>query len=373
MKKNKNLMKLFLAAVLLIVLSVACEGPEGPAGPQGPAGPAGDSYVNWEGYAEGIVCAQCHNYDYDTVYYVWGRKYQWDISKHAAGGDFERNANSCAGCHTTEGFVQAYMGHTVTGNTNASPPGCFACHSPHSRGDFSLRTTEPVDIQSAVAGVPDFTFNYGDGNLCVACHKPRSLSPEPDPTKTAITDTIKITSSRWYPHYGVNGQMLAGTGGFEFEGKQYSNSYHTSATLILEEGCKVCHMADPVAGTGQGGGHTMMIRYEGTHGEDQELTTGCLTPGCHSEPFEIDYHGVQTETEELLDSLHTLLVDRGWLDADGLVVASSSNPLKIAPEALSGALFNYFFIEHDLSEGVHNTNYATQLLNDSIEMLNNNP
>ncbi|MCW8806261.1 MAG: hypothetical protein OQK56_07370 [Ignavibacteriaceae bacterium] len=373
MKKTKNLMKLFLAAVLLIVLSIACEGPEGPAGPEGPQGPPGESYVNWEGYAEGIVCAQCHNYDYDTVYFVWGRKYQWAISKHAIGGDFERNSSTCAGCHTTEGFIEDQMGMPVSGNVNASPPGCFACHSPHSRADFSLRTTDPVMVNSAVAGVPDFEFNYGDGNLCVACHKTRSLSPEPDPTKTAITDTINITSSRWYPHYGVNGQMLAGTGGFEFEGKQYSNSYHTSANLILEEGCKVCHMADPNAGTGQGGGHTMMIRYEGTHGEDQELTTGCLTPGCHSEPFEVDYHGVQTETEELLDSLHTLLIDRGWLTSSGLVNASSSNPLKIAPESLSGALFNYFFIEHDLSEGVHNTNYATQLLNDSIEMLNNNP
>ncbi len=39
--------------------------------------------------------------------------------------------------------------------------------------------------------------------------------------------------------------------------------------------------------------------------------------GCHSEPFEIDYDGVQTETHELLDSLHTLLVDRGWITASG--------------------------------------------------------
>ena len=111
MKQTKNLMKLFLAAVLLIVLSVACEGPEGPAGPEGPQGPPGDSYVNWEGYAEGIVCAECHNYDYDTTYFVWGRKYQWAISKHAIGGDFERNSSSCAGCHTTEGFIEDQMGY----------------------------------------------------------------------------------------------------------------------------------------------------------------------------------------------------------------------------------------------------------------------
>ena len=369
MKQINNLIKLLLAGSLIVAF-MACEGPEGPQGPQGEQGPPGGSYVNWEGFAEGIVCAQCHNYDYDTLYYVWGRKYQWAISKHAVGGDFERNSSTCAMCHTTEGFIEDQMGKPVTGNVNASPPGCFACHSPHSNANFALRTTEPVVISSAVAGVPDFTFDYGDGNLCVACHKTRSLSPEPDPNSS---DPISITSSRWYPHYGVQGQMLAGTGGFEFAGEAYSNSYHTNATLILEQGCEVCHMADPVAGTGQGGGHTMMIRYEGTHGEDQELTTGCLVAGCHTEPFEIDYKSVQTETEELLDSLHTLLIDRGWLTSSGLVNASSSNPLVITPGWLSGAMFNYFFVEHDLSEGVHNTNYTTQLLETSIEALNANP
>ena len=371
MKQIKILLKLLVATVLLVGMFAACEGPQGPAGPQGEQGIQGDpgpgSVVNWEGYKEGIVCASCHNPDYDTTYFVWGRKYEWILSKHSYGGDYERNAASCAGCHTTEGFVQSQTGRTVTDNVHASPPGCFACHSPHSRGDFSLRTTDPVTVSSAVAGVSDLTFDYGKGNLCVACHKTRSVSPEPDPNSS---DPLTITSSRWYPHYGVQGQMLAGTGGFEFTGVSYSSSYHTIAQTIKDEGCVICHMADPNAGTGIGGGHTMNIRYEGTHGEAQELTTGCTTTGCHGTPMEIDYNGVQTETEELLDSLHTLLVQRGWLTADDLVNASSSNPLVITPGYLSGALFNYFFVEHDLSEGVHNTNYAQKLLQSSIDILN---
>jgi hypothetical protein len=329
--------------------------------------------VNWEGYADGIVCAECHNPDFDTTYFVWARKYQWLLSKHSYGGDFERNAASCAACHTTEGFIQDQMGRTVTDNVHASPPGCFACHSPHSRADFSLRTIDPVTVASAVEGVPDLVFDYGKGNLCVACHKTRSLSPKPDPTKTAQTDVITITSSRWYPHYGVQGQMLAGEGGFEFQGYTYTNSFHTNSSVIQDEGCVLCHMADPNAGTGIGGGHTMNIRYEGTHGEDQELITGCTVTGCHVTPFEVNYEDVQTETEELLDSLHTLLINRGWVnEQSGLVNASSSNPLVISPAYLAGAMFNYFFIEHDLSLGVHNTRYAQQLLESSIEELNNN-
>lgn len=375
MKQLKNVLKLIVAGLLLVGMFVACEGPEGPQGPQGdPGDPGPGSVVNWEGFKEGIVCASCHNPDYDTTYFVWARKYQWLLSKHSFGGDFERNSSSCAACHTTEGFVQDQLGRTVTSQVNASPPGCFACHSPHSNADFSLRNEDPVTVASPVEGVADLLFDYGKGNLCVSCHKTRSINPKPDPTKTAQTDIITITSSRWYPHYGVQGQMLAGTGGFEFQGESYTNSFHTNSDIIKDEGCVICHMAEPNAGNGIGGGHTMNIRYEGTHGDEQELLTGCNVTGCHGGGLEeIDYDGIQTETHELLDSLHTLLVNRGWInEQSGLVNASSSNPLVISPAYLAGAMFNYYFIEHDLSLGVHNTKYAQKLLEDSINELNAN-
>jgi hypothetical protein len=43
--------------------------------------------------------------------------------------------------------------------------------------------------------------------------------------------------------------------------------------------------------------------------------------------------------------------------------------LKIAPESRAGALYNYFFIEHEGSFGVHNTKYALELLQSSIAEL----
>jgi hypothetical protein len=384
----KNTLKLLIAGMLLTGLFIACEGPEGPAGPKGDPGDPGEpggTFVNWEGFKEGIVCADCHNPDFDTVYYVWARKYQWELSKHAFGGDFDRNSATCADCHTTEGYIQAWQGKTVTAHVNASPPGCFACHSPHSRADFSLRTEDPVTLLSAVAGVPDFEFDYGKGNLCASCHKPRTLSPKPDPTQTANTDTLTITSSRWYPHYGVQAQMIAGTGGFEFANYNYTgNSNHVDNLVIKEEGCIICHMADPNVGGGIGGGHTMNIEYLNTSGNPVYLLTGCTVAGCHNATgFTIDHIGFsagltggmgsQTATEMYLDSLHTLLVNEGWLNPNtGLVNASGSNPLKIAPAAKAGALFNFFFVEHDLSKGSHNTRYALELLISSIEVLTAN-
>jgi hypothetical protein len=359
----------------------ACEGPEGPAGPKGDQGDPGEqgepgeNVVNWEGFAEGIKCADCHNPDTETTFFVWGRKYEWILSKHAIGGDYERNTKDCASCHTTEGYVQSQTGRTVTDNVHASPPGCFACHSPHSRADFSLRTVDPVTILSAIEGVPNYTFDYGKGNLCVACHKTRSMTaPKPDPTKTATTDVITITSSRWYPHYGVQGQMLAGEGGFEFQGETYSNSSHTDAQAIKDEGCGICHMA--LEARNPAGGHSMWLETE-----EGELTVGCnLAGGCHNGGLDsLNYDGKQAIIHGLLEELATLLLEREWIfvpEGGGYSVNAGKGtgvprqgPLKIAPAYLSGAMYNFFFVEHDLSHGGHNYDYAKKLLEDSIAKL----
>lgn len=380
MKKLKNLIGLLIAAVVLVGMFAACEGPEGPAGPKGDKGDPGDPadpFVNWEGYKEGIKCADCHNPDVDTLYFVWARKAQWSFSKHAVGGAYTENAGRCSYCHTTEGFIQAYLGQPITDHSLSSPIGCFACHSPHSRAEFSLRTTDPVTFTPGVVGAPEETFDYGKGNLCANCHRPRvpaygssNITPMPDPTKTAPTDTITIKTARWYQHYGVQAPMLAGVNGFEFQGYTFQNSFHTNSDVIKAEGCVICHMAEEVETTL--GGHSMNLADE----EDNELTVGCTVEGCHSTPMELDYDGVQTATQELLDSLATMLLNRNWikqnLDGSYSCNASNSAPLKIAPEYLSGAMYNFFFVEHDLSLGVHNTKYAQQLLEASIEVLNSN-
>lgn len=390
MRKLKNLLQLFLVVIISASIFISCEGPTGPQGekgdkgdkgdpgeigppgPVGPPGPQGEpgepgqSYVSWEGYKEGIQCAMCHDADSDSLYYTPARTFQYMKSKHYTGSGYLENSSTCAGCHTTEGFIQFSRGQTVTSHPNASPPGCFTCHSPHSRADFSLRIEDPVTMLAGVEGVADYTFDYGKGNLCASCHKPRTIYPKPDPTKTAQTDIITITSSRWYQHYGVQGSMLSGNGGFEFQGYNYTNSYHTAASLIQDEGCIICHMA--LEERNPAGGHTMWLEYD-----DMEMVAGCNVTGCHNNNLlSLDYDGVQTETEILLDSLKALLLYRDWITPSGTVNASSSNPLVISPAYLSGAIFNYFFVEHDGSFGVHNANYAQRLLESSIEVLNSN-
>ena len=368
--------KLLNASLILLVISaIVYTGCEGPAGPPGPKGDTGDlSY--FEGFAPGIKCNGCHDASRDSTYNVAGRVYQWQQSKHAVGGDIERNGLSCAGCHTTEGFIQRMAGKPVTDQLHPSPPGCFACHSPHAKGDFSLRNASPVTITSNITGVPNATFDYGKGNLCVQCHQTRSMSPKMD--GNAPGDSLIITTSRWYSHYGVQGQMILGDGGFKFPGYTYSgNGYHSSAQLIKQEGCITCHMAEPVypasSGTGKAGGHTWWIGYE-YNGQQLAVLTGCKTAGCHPTITTVDYKGVQTAVKANLDTLKQLLGQRGWIETNtasssyGLVKLTGGK-LVIKPAIKAGALYNFFFVEHDLSEGVHNPPYALDLLRSSIAEL----
>ncbi len=278
-----------LAAVLFVALAFSlfgCKGPEGPVGPAGTSGKDGQNagFVYFDGFKDSLKCASCHNPEQDTTFYVRGRVYQWEESRHGGGTAWEENRTSCAECHTTEGFIRKTKNMTIPDIANPTPPGCFACHSPHSNGDFSLRTTTSTQLTLAsnITGVAASTFNLGKGNLCVGCHHPRTLSPLPDPTKTnPATDTLKITNARWYAHYGVQGQILTGFGAFQFgDAAAYAKTTaHSANAPISTEGCVACHMADYSPANAYGGkigGHTMKISYtpEGST-TAVELLNGC--------------------------------------------------------------------------------------------------
>ena len=62
---------------------------------------------------------------------------------------------------------------------------------------------------------------------------------------------VTITSSHWGPHHGPQASMLAGAGGFEFDGYSYPSSPHTG---LVADGCVACHMAAPQGN--YAGGHT---------------------------------------------------------------------------------------------------------------------
>jgi hypothetical protein len=361
-KTVKNFLTVLTAIALLGL--IACEGPAGPAGKDGATGTAGKDagFVYFDGFKADLKCASCHNPDTDTVYFKAAATFQWSNSKHANGGTAFESRNTCAECHTTEGFVQKMNGVTVTEQANSTPVGCFACHSPHKDGDFGLRKSTAVTLFSNLTGVADYTFDYGKGNLCVQCHRPRTQAVKLDPSKstiTALTDSIKITSGRWYSHYGVQSQMLMGKGGYEWANgpEPIGNSFHTTSSAIKSDGCTICHMTKAVGN--YSGGHSMKLDHE----EEGENLNGCKVSGCHGTTLtKLDYKGAMTTTHKNLDTLKILLAQAGYLDT----VAMQAKLVTIKPSNKAGALWNFFLVEHDMSAGIHNTAYANALLRNSI-------
>jgi hypothetical protein len=368
-----------LAAVFFVALAFSlfgCKGPEGPVGPAGTSGKDGQNagFVYFDGFKDSLKCATCHNPEQDTTFYLGGRVLQWEASLHGGGTAWEENRSSCAECHTTEGFIRKTKNMTIPDIADPTPPGCFACHSPHSNGDFSLRTTTSTQLTLAsnITGVAASTFNVGKGNLCVGCHHPRTLSPLPDPTKTQTTDTLKITNNRWYAHYGVQGQILTGFGAFQFgDAAAYAKTTaHSTNAPISTDGCVVCHMADYSPANAYGGkigGHTMKISYTAEGSTTAvELLNGCKN--CHSSITKLDYNSKITTFNANMDTLKNLLVAKNWIDAsDAIVIPTTGDKtLKIVPASRSGALFNYMMLLHDGSHSVHNPAYANDMVRASI-------
>jgi hypothetical protein len=365
----KQIAAAVLALLAIALVATGCRGPEGPAGPQGPPG-SGVSIEALEGFAPGIQCASCHTPDQDTTYFLLARRYQHEHSKHFTGGHVDRNTAGCARCHTSEGYLRYWLYGQDVAATQASPISCFACHSPHARNDFSIRNPNTVAIKSNITGVADLQFNFGAGNQCVTCHQTRDMSPKM-PAAFNPGDSLTITTNRWYSHYGVQGQMFAGNGGYVWPGETAPANGHHNVPALQENACAMCHMATPAGGNDAvSGGHSMKIRYSSTGTDTLFNLAGCNTSGCHSGVTKTQLLAFYQPVEDSLELLKDRLVELGYINASTeLVNASSSSPLKL-PVERAGALYNYFFIEHDFSRGVHNYQYARFLIRTSLAHLN---
>jgi formate-dependent nitrite reductase cytochrome c552 subunit len=342
------------------LMFIGCEGdigPQGPAGVQGPQGPQGPGGANGQNGQNGAEsCLECHG----NNQLITAKIFQWENSIHALGGHYERNAASCAGCHTSQGFLD----RIATGEMNASadvadplPQNCYTCHNIHQSytdADWSLTSQDPVTLW-----VTGETVDIGKGNQCINCHQARVPSPAIPAPGTAGTFTV--TSSRFGPHHGAQGMAFTGKGGFEV-GTGYTNSAHTA---VITNSCITCHMAD-VAGGRDAGGHTFRVVSE-----DGELNTnGCVTCHSNTDALETLVEDTQAEIAQLLNDLGTKLIEKGFLrDNFESVNASSSAPLELTAEEL-GALWNYQYVREDQSFGIHNYKYIKTLLENSIAALN---
>ena len=92
---------------------------------------------------------------------------------------------------------------------------------------------------------------------------------------------------------------------------------------------------------------------------------------CHTTATDFDVNGVQTAVQTKSDQLKGLLVNGGVLtcttDAEGVESCSPPTATFSAPENIAFALWNWILIaKEDGSKGVHNPDYALNLLDASI-------
>lgn len=285
-------------------------------------------------------CFSCHS---DQEIALVAARVQYDVSVHATGGNFERNTSGCSQCHTAQGFVTYLTEGELSAPENPAPIGCFTCHAPHTVGDLSLRTIEPVSL--LVGG----TFDQGLGNLCANCHQLRVVSPDPN------LESITITN-RFGGHHGPQANVLSGNGGYSFDGEEFGHGAHAN----VPDGCVTCHMA-PAFGD-QAGGHTWNMAYV-YHDADEDFVTGCNSTGCHTGVEDFSYEGVQEEVETKLATLKGLLVGAGLLsDADAPIAGTiTGNQGK--------AIYNYLMILEDRSNGIHNPEFANDVLDATIAFM----
>jgi len=327
--------------------NVQCEACHGPKGPN-PA--TNNPNVALPDLLAGTTCAtQCH-----TV-----QPAEWALSQHGtamerAGGEtaFEEEwgGSSCNYCHIAEGFLgkwdadwpstpdfEEYGAHQV---------GCGICHDSHDmHTSTQLRAQEDIALPYPTGYV---ISGWNESLMCGNCHRGRRTAANME------THIYGAGSSHFGEHESPQGDMVEGIGTYEipgFEVAQTPNQHDGMLTNV----CVNCHMRYV---EGEGGpassGHTFQPEIE-------------TCQPCHSGATDFNIGGIQDSVAALMDDLQQMILDANPdLAAAGWESATVGDTSITTPEQRAAA-WAWFFVENDKSFGVHNRDYAHDILQASID------
>lgn len=324
------------------------------------AGPSPDPTkinIHWDV----MVCGKCH----DGTHHPFLA--EWLISPH----NFSPRTGSCEGCH--EGVAAAirlsgdlsnfYGSGSIAERPDytevpAQPANCITCHDPHSdENPGQLRTVADVQLVENFGRMPVITEG-GVGKLCMQCHHARR-GPE---------DQIIEGSGHFGPHANPQADMLKAESIY-FGVADPSFPWAGVSHINVENSCKTCHLATREFGGGPGGaavvGHEFIPKPEACVGCHGPITA--FTDIMALEDFDGDgtIEGVQDEVLGLLDLLEEAIIASG-LDTTGVgfIGAIGDTSISTVPQRQAG--WNWAFVEDDKSKGVHNPDFAVQVLQQSI-------
>jgi hypothetical protein len=321
------------------------------------------------------VCNQCHDGSGKHSIGTYFRTSLHGIGELATPAEGGRS--NCQPCHTGKGFIW-FMDHNqdTTGlaavwnaNTDANPITCVACHDPHGNSNPGMIRTMALKGDTLKDGYKlPANLRSNSGNLCMNCHGGRYS------VKYRLTTTAPYYgwADRFYPHYNMQGEMLMGSGGYQYGDTTFSG-------LMTHEGveglCVGCHMQERPAGANLN--HTFTFDTLNAAANNYKPTNVCGK--CHGEIEEFndiragyDYdrngkiEGVETEIQGLLTALKAKLpLDSTLVPPEPVTMRKDSLKVKNRPDLIQG-IWNYYFVKYDRSNGAHNAKYATRLLYKSL-------
>jgi len=339
------------------VANIGCESCHGPANDHAMTGDPTKVDVSIEGGA----CLQCHD---APPQYNTGT--QWKASAHSTlhlSGEATART-TCFPCHRGAAFVKFAKNPTNPGYDLAEDDihtiSCATCHEPHT---LELRLTTLDTLANGYVPESDPDVVGGNGYLCMNCHHARENSV------TRVNSQQVRFRDRFYPHYSPQADMFLGANAYEYDLDITGIGTHQ----FIENACVTCHMSPDPEEQFPVQNHVMTMRDE----EGNERVEVCQP--CHGNITSFnevmaksDYdgdgsvEGTQTEIIGLLDQLRAILPkdtsgEPVTMAIDSMLVKNDPNYPRNLP-----AIYNYYFVKNDWSEGVHNSAYAVALLQASL-------
>jgi hypothetical protein len=346
-------------------VNVQCENCHGPASAHAASMNAVDINIDYSS----DNCGKCHEGTHHPYLS------EWEDSPHA----FTPDANAahgavqnggCQGCHEGLGALERLSDEsglaTFYGGAPYGTPardtmevknqniGCPVCHNSHdATNPGQIRTVADVQLVTSNGESPIITIG-GTGKLCMQCHHARR----------AGESQIANGYDHFGPHANPQADMMAGKSGYHDvapAGFVWAQPSH----LNVSNSCKTCHlnMAE-FDGTTAVTGHTFLptvAACENCHGVISDFDDIMAL-----EDFDGDgnVEGIQSEVGGLLHLLEEALVANG-LDTTGTDILGALGDTLTSTLIQREAGWNYAFIEEDKSHGIHNPDYAVQLLQQS--------
>ena len=307
------------------------------------------------------VCGGCHTGSQHPTYEEWLTSGHAEVVAGALSSmsSSTANLNNCGRCHSGSVRLSLLEGNPLpVGDFNVSVV-CVTCHNPHQVTPNPAQLRNPIASTAnySITASGNFTKQYKTNiNLCAQCHNDLAAS---------------WTNSIAPPHHSPQYNMLLGTVGVLDTGAP-PNQPGSHALLVTNQ-CVQCHMQTEDAAGGQPAitGHSFRI----------ELYDTCLQ--CH--PFEPELLAEFTETgisnqiqqvKEDLDlwamaqapgSLWAEYGTRAWeYTTPGDLSPGGPGPTAaeqaLIPETIRMARYDLYVVLYDGSYGVHNILYTTTLL-----------